>query len=584
MAILKLEQQDIVEVATWLDGFPATIEEIESLLPTSGPPRTVTVRMLLTGLIIATRYTRTSHLREACKHLNQLSRQERTTLGLDSYDKVTERTFGLTWKHVTQLIDEHHTDTADRPEAARLCEELIHQIITASVPPEVQNHQHLAIDTTITESWAAPPSPFKKTTKRKRVEQVRKDKADDIAATDKKTTEELEEKTVKEWSEARGRRLTGYTEADYEEYEDFDDKAARPVDEVISQGPYDCVSAAWIGNKNPRKVAYGHAVHIMTAMPATGQDPDSLPLVALSLRTTRSTANPVATMLSMAKALYRRRQASGETQPLGDIAGDGAFFPTSQAALEMKALGAMPIFHMHATNQQGLKRRDEHVVWIDGRPYCKCIPERLRVLRYPRLPHEHRERAAHRRQLAKREPFAYTTHGTARADGSRRWASPHTKKRACLHCDNDPVRCCQRTTRLFSPEDLALVQPEVFGDEKWALSYARRALVEGYFGVLQSFSGLRNDNVRFHQHGKIALAHALLVAATNLHLVATWRKRVQRIKDNPDEPTRRERRKRNRNEKQSATDAVIDDHDGTTDNENRTGTSKRSSALGFLDE
>jgi hypothetical protein len=77
----------------------------------------------------------------------------------------------------------------------------------------------------------------------------------------------------------------------------------------------------------------------------------------------------------------------------------------------------------------------------------------------------------------------------------------------------------------FTAEELALVQPEVFGSRDYRASFGRRALVEGYFGVAKTTGGLRTYNVRFHHHGKVALAYAFIFAATNLHLVGTWRKR-----------------------------------------------------------
>jgi hypothetical protein len=62
--------------------------------------------------------------------------------------------------------------------------------------------------------------------------------------------------------------------------------------------------------------------------------------------------------------------------------------------------------------------------------------------------------------------------------------------------------------------------------------------------VLKSVSGLRGDNARFHNHGKVTLAYVLFMCATNLRLVDTWRKRCARQAQAPNKPTRRERRRR----------------------------------------
>lgn len=105
-------------------------------------------------------------------------------------------------------------------------------------------------------------------------------------------------------------------------------------------------------------------------------------------------------------------------------------------------------------------------------------------------------------------------------------------------------RCCKQVTVKYSAKHNALVQHEVFGSPPWADSYGRRALVEGFFGVLKIATELRGEHARFHRHGKLALAYALMIAATNLHLVKTWRARRAARTANPGAPTRRERRRK----------------------------------------
>lgn len=62
---------------------------------------------------------------------------------------------------------------------------------------------------------------------------------------------------------------------------------------------------------------------------------------------------------------------------------------------------------------------------------------------------------------------------------------------------------------------------------------------------------LRPESVRFHAHGKLAFAYGIMVAATNLHLVKTWRARRNARKADPNKLTRRERRRKARTPKVS---------------------------------
>jgi hypothetical protein len=516
MAYLKIERSDVLELRDWLVLVGPELDRIEAELPTSGPRRRVTVRMLIVGLMIAARHEQTTFLRSAVKHLNRLTERDRMQLQLGDYGKVTERALNQTWMHVTRLVDpthECHLDAKARRLAERRSRMLTNAIITSSVPAKFRTHGHVAIDTTILPSWAAPESTFSAGNRKKRNDDVKK------------------EPTTSAWSEPRNTRLTGY------DLDDYDKPGSTSCKLPVATGPYDCVSACWIGNKNPKKVAYGHGLHVAVTMPDYGGDPDAIPLVALSMDLTRATGNPGEAMM---RILHQIRTAGTE---LGDIAADNAFFPTADHALGVKALGGNPIFHLHASNQQGPHTRDTHALWIDGRPFCPCVPEHLRRLTFPRMPHQAAERTAHGELLKQREKFAFKPHGKADSEGAQRWQSPHHKSE-CNRCADDDSRCCRQVTVKYSAKHNALVQHEVFGSPPWTESYGRRALVEGFFGVLKIATELRGEHVRFHRHGKLTLAYALMIAATNLHLVKTWRARRAARTANPTAPTRRERRRK----------------------------------------
>ena len=306
--------------------------------------------------------------------------------------------------------------------------------------------------------------------------------------------------------------------------------------------------ATWVGRgRRMQKSVYGYALH--TAVPT---DSGAAPVIE-AMAVTPASALPAPATTPLLRLLHDTRSGAG-LRPLGDVVADPAYSAnTTHWELPIRALGGSAIYRLHATNQAGRRQVRGHT-FIDGRPYCSCIPDTLADVAYPKFPYTRSAMTAYQNVVAVRRRFEMLPNANWRANGGRQFRSPHfdanTGTGGCEHCVDAfgrPVRddvtgrarprCCSQRTRTFTETELALYQEEVHGSAAWYLRWNRRNRVEGSYGVLKSLALVNwgHDYHHFVGLSRETLVATFAVMAHNFHVQRTFavRQRLASISPRP---------------------------------------------------
>lgn len=254
---------------------------------------------------------------------------------------------------------------------------------------------------------------------------------------------------------------------------------------------------------------------------------------------------------------------------LSDLIADRAYSfanPTSYH-LPIRQLG-MSLVHDYHPLDGGPKGTYQGAVVIDGWLYSPTIPQNLRSLKTPPTPRKlsrrhsaekrakiKEERAEYKKQLgafndaiAQRELYALKRHARMDKDGYMRLMCPAAAgKLRCALVEasmqlpltkptayDPPERAidavCQNSTITVPPDLLAKTyQKHRWGTPAWQTSYARRSVVERYFGRLKSPTGgyANRDRLRVRGLARTALWLAFYCVRTNLLETLAWRTKHQ---------------------------------------------------------
>jgi len=306
--------------------------------------------------------------------------------------------------------------------------------------------------------------------------------------------------------------------------------------------------ALWVGRDNKRKSVYGYAMHS-----ATCTDPTK-PSVIEALAVTPAPAHPAKAAMPLLRALHDVRQedprtaesvASGAAPPLGLVVADPAYSATADEWMHpIRELGGSAVFRLHRTNQAG-PRHHRGQLFVDGRPYCSCMPTELVELEFPRFPYSRIQMKNYQEQVQPRRQWEMLPNGDYRSNGSRQFKSPHHatdrgamgEEGGCTFCVDahghavvEPVtglaknRCCTQRTKVFRKEELGLYQKEAFGTREWYADWTPRNRVEGSYGILKSLALVNWGRDYHHFTGLVreTLVAALAVMAHNHHVQRTF--------------------------------------------------------------
>ena len=312
----------------------------------------------------------------------------------------------------------------------------------------------------------------------------------------------------------------------------------------------------WVGRENKKKSVYGIALHAVTLSNA------QFPPVIEAVTVTPAPALPAPAVTPLLELLHAERRYAPGGQPIGDVVADPLYSSNpANWQLPIRRLGGSPIFRLHRQNQAG---RDLHqgVTFVDGRPYCSCIPDELADIAFPHFPSTRRQLFSYAAKVTKRRRFEMTPNTSFRQDLSRQFRFPHwdqsQKRGGCVHCVDherrpilDPTTgqprptCCKQATKVFTADELGLYQDVAFGELEWFERWNRRDRVEGTFGILKNPSV---SNWGRYYHHFVGLSRETFVAlfavvAHNFHIERGWVRRQALRVDLPGKKLARKRRR-----------------------------------------
>ena len=177
------------------------------------------------------------------------------------------------------------------------------------------------------------------------------------------------------------------------------------------------------------------------------------------------------------------------------------------------------------------------VIFIDGHPFISALPKKLRELRMParRLSTDESDDLA--AKFAERWPYAFSTNGPARDNGSQRYRGPALTGK--VRCPNNPrtmslpydrpitncepgTKCaCSLTFTVKVDDERAKHrQPHLYGTPAWSKAYGARNLSESANASLKSQHGkLTRSSIRVLSFNKTIIMLGLIIAATNMRVV-----------------------------------------------------------------
>ncbi len=177
--------------------------------------------------------------------------------------------------------------------------------------------------------------------------------------------------------------------------------------------------SAWVGRLNAAKSVYGIALHAVTV-----STPSAAPVIE-AIAVTPAPGLPSAAAMPLVEQIRTARQVQGCARELGDVVADPAYSANPKDwQLPIRDLGGSPIFRLHRTNQAG-RQLHQGVTFVDGRPYCPCIPDELAELPFPRFPARKAQYDRFQMEVTKRRRFEMKANTGFRDDGRRQFKSPH---------------------------------------------------------------------------------------------------------------------------------------------------------------
>jgi hypothetical protein len=286
---------------------------------------------------------------------------------------------------------------------------------------------------------------------------------------------------------------------------------------------------------DPEKCVHGYGIHAVVAVPELDRA-GGAPLLYTAMHLTGAANNAAeAGMFTLDNYTALRRTLpevlDGTVPALRDVLADGGFGQHRPADWHhlIRALGGTPVFPLHSHNQEGRAVLHGDVMVIDGRPYCRCLPEPLITMHYPRYANN-ATKAEYAVSLRAREPYEFRTHGPFDAAGSRRFRRPHDN---CGHCAHLPPerRCCKTPHVTLDKDALGIWQPHIHGSADWKLSINRRTLVEISFAHLKSRSttNLSPGSVRLIGYAKVFVAFLMRMLEHNRLALIRWAIRAEKL-------------------------------------------------------
>ena len=287
---------------------------------------------------------------------------------------------------------------------------------------------------------------------------------------------------------------------------------------------------------------FGYELHAFVRTRADGAE-EAAPALADRILVRRAGTGSVTGVVDALRRLSRRRHVT-------EVIADRWYSSKTVEHFHypLRALGIDLTFDL-MPDQLGVRGQTAGAPMLQGAPHCPATPQRWRE---PDPPHwfDRQGRDELATQQQRRRSYALARHSGPDADGYERWQCPaEAGKVRCplkpasmqlpmtlptVHTHPDPAdgplpRVCQQKT-VTIPADAGdrTRQKHYWGSAEWQASYARRNVVEGWFGTLKSAT---HENVgaagrlRVFGLAKTSLLVGIAAAACNLRMADAWQRR-----------------------------------------------------------
>jgi hypothetical protein len=190
-------------------------------------------------------------------------------------------------------------------------------------------------------------------------------------------------------------------------------------------------------------------------------------------------------------------------------------------------------------HQRGSRPSSSEALLIDGQLFSPHLPQNLRDLPMPPRGASEEEKRAYEAKFNQRARWRLVRHAGHDADGVTRWRCPFcagllrsrafpktmrgSRRAPLVDVDTTQGQCCRGIISVV-PAELALHQPIPFGTTAWRISMGRRQAVESVNAALKgSFVNLARGFFRVFGRVKMTVLLGFTVAAFNTDRVRSFR-------------------------------------------------------------
>jgi len=214
-------------------------------------------------------------------------------------------------------------------------------------------------------------------------------------------------------------------------------------------------------------------------------------------------------------------------------------------------------------HQRGTRPFSSEALLIDGQLFSPHLPQNLRDLPMPQRGATEEEKRAYEAKFNQRARWRLVRHAGHDADGVTRWRCPFcagllrsrqfpktmrgSRRAPLVEVEKTRGQCCGGILSVV-PAELALHQPIPFGTTAWRISMGRRQVVESVNAALKgSFVDLARGFFRVFGRVKMTVLLGFTVAAYNIDRVRSFRsKHNLEVDGSPSHPHRSSRRAKRR--------------------------------------
>ncbi len=507
---------------------------VEALLPIGVRPRQLSVRTLLTGMLLTAVNNRPAHLRRVHQALTGLSEPERTRLGVIAEWKAgshhltyrqVERTFAL----VTRSLAKDTPDGTPSQTLSEVLDALLEASVTALGEPASSSY---AVDWTDQETWSRPPPKQRKQAEHPEQPEHPLASADTQLAPPKQREHPAS---------------------------DDPEPTAPPQDERCADP-----EASWghrRGNAPGQKDEAFYGYYLQAATIVSDEHGPKVPELVRRIQLTSCHIDPPAALVPVLARMTK------DAIKIGDVLADSgyAYRVAERWALPVRRLGAQLVQDLHP-NDQGTHGTHKGAVCHNGNLYCPATPKPLFELQPLARGASAEQTQAHDQRSDELSRYKLSAITSYDQDGYHRVACPaaqgklrcplrpasmtlaHARPQVLNTPEHPPTCCSQQTITVPASINAKTAQKHDYPSPQHRRSYARRSAAERTYATVKdpAANNLNKGSCRLMGLTPIALFTATVFIARNLRITdafAAHQAEDQRRAANGLPPKQRRRRR-----------------------------------------